>query len=70
MQNRDRPADDFAQAKVVTKREPGAAELADLRFVWIVAKHVKSNAIVLGKENMIVGVGAVGQMSRVDAVQG
>src|SRR5207247_3331577 len=41
-------------------------ELADLRFVWVVAKHVKSNAIVLGKDRMIVGVGA-GQMSRIDS---
>ena len=41
--------------------------MADLRFAWIVAKHVKSNAIVLAKDGMIVGVGA-GQMSRVDSV--
>jgi phosphoribosylaminoimidazolecarboxamide formyltransferase/IMP cyclohydrolase len=40
--------------------------LADLRFAWTVAKHVKSNAIVLAKEDMVLGVGA-GQMSRVDS---
>ncbi len=68
VQTRDLPADDFTQAKVVTKRAPTAAELADLQFAWLVAKHVKSNAIVLAKDRMVVGVGA-GQMSRVDAVQ-
>jgi phosphoribosylaminoimidazolecarboxamide formyltransferase/IMP cyclohydrolase len=52
--------------KVVTKRQPTDAELADLRFAWLVAKHVKSNAIVLAKGGMVVGVGA-GQMSRIDS---
>ncbi len=56
-----------AGAKVVTKRAPTEAELADLRFAWLVCKHVKSNAIVLAKDGMVVGVGA-GQMSRVDSV--
>jgi phosphoribosylaminoimidazolecarboxamide formyltransferase/IMP cyclohydrolase len=60
-------ASDFEQLQVVTKRAPTAAELADLRFAWIVCKHVKSNAIVLAKGGMLVGVGA-GQMSRVDSV--
>ena len=66
VQTRDGEADDFANAKVVTKRAPTDAELADLKFTWLVAKHVKSNAIVLGKDRMIVGVGA-GQMSRIDS---
>jgi phosphoribosylaminoimidazolecarboxamide formyltransferase/IMP cyclohydrolase len=68
VQTRDVPADDFADAKVVTKRAPTAAELADLRFAWLVGKHVKSNAIVLAKDGRVVGVGA-GQMSRVDSVR-
>jgi phosphoribosylaminoimidazolecarboxamide formyltransferase/IMP cyclohydrolase len=59
--------DDFAQAKVVTRRQPTEVEMADLRFAWLVCKHVKSNAIVLAKEGRVVGVGA-GQMSRVDSV--
>jgi phosphoribosylaminoimidazolecarboxamide formyltransferase/IMP cyclohydrolase len=59
--------DDLTNAKTVTKRAPSAQELADLRFAWLVAKHVKSNAIVLAKGGMVVGVGA-GQMSRVDSV--
>ena len=52
--------------KVVTKRAPSDAELADLLFAWKVAKHVKSNAIVYVKDKATVGVGA-GQMSRVDS---
>jgi phosphoribosylaminoimidazolecarboxamide formyltransferase/IMP cyclohydrolase len=67
VQTRDLEADDFAQAKVVTKRAPTGAEMADLRFAWRVCKHVKSNGIVLAKGGMVVGVGA-GQMSRVDSV--
>ncbi|MBI1830935.1 MAG: bifunctional phosphoribosylaminoimidazolecarboxamide formyltransferase/IMP cyclohydrolase [Planctomycetes bacterium] len=66
VQNRDAEANDFAKAEAKTKRAPTDAELADLKFAWIVAKHVKSNAIVLGKNRMIVGVGA-GQMSRIDS---
>ncbi len=52
--------------KVVTKRQPSEAELADMLFAWTVAKHVKSNAIVYVKDKATVGVGA-GQMSRVDS---
>jgi phosphoribosylaminoimidazolecarboxamide formyltransferase/IMP cyclohydrolase len=68
VQDRDRGSDDFGQLKVVTQRAPTEEEMHDLRFTWLVCKHVKSNAIVLGKDGMIVGVGA-GQMSRVDSVQ-
>jgi len=52
--------------RVVTRRTPTDAEMRALRFAWKVAKHVKSNAIVLSNEFATVGVGA-GQMSRVDA---
>ncbi|NSX55009.1 bifunctional phosphoribosylaminoimidazolecarboxamide formyltransferase/IMP cyclohydrolase [Parasulfitobacter algicola] len=54
--------------KVVTKKAPSDAELADLLFAWKVAKHVKSNAIVYAKDGATVGVGA-GQMSRVDSTR-
>jgi phosphoribosylaminoimidazolecarboxamide formyltransferase/IMP cyclohydrolase len=54
--------------RVVTERVPGAAELADLRFAFTVAKHVRSNAIVFARNGVTVAVGA-GQMSRVDAVR-
>jgi phosphoribosylaminoimidazolecarboxamide formyltransferase / IMP cyclohydrolase len=67
VQGRDVPADDFARAKVVSKRQPTEEEMADLRFAWRVCKHVKSNAIVLARGGTVVGVGA-GQMSRVDSV--
>ena len=52
--------------RVVTRRAPTAAEMADLRFAWTVAKHVKSNAIVYARNGATVGIGA-GQMSRVDS---
>lgn len=54
--------------KVVTKRVPTEAEMADLLFAWRVAKHVKSNAIIYVKDGATVGVGA-GQMSRVDSTR-
>ena len=66
VQTREQSEEDFRQAKTVTKRPPTDAELADLQFAWLVCKHVKSNAIVLAKGGMVVGVGA-GQMSRVDS---
>jgi len=50
--------------RIVTQRAPDARELDDLLFTWKVAKFVKSNAIVYGRERMTIGVGA-GQMSRV-----
>jgi phosphoribosylaminoimidazolecarboxamide formyltransferase/IMP cyclohydrolase len=52
----------------VTKRAPTAAELTALRFAWRVAKHAKSNAIVLTTADQVVGVGA-GQMNRVDSAR-
>jgi phosphoribosylaminoimidazolecarboxamide formyltransferase/IMP cyclohydrolase len=66
LQSRDNAVVDDMNLKVVTKRAPNAAELADLRFAYRVAKHVKSNAIVYAKGGATVGIGA-GQMSRVDS---
>ncbi|WP_432823165.1 bifunctional phosphoribosylaminoimidazolecarboxamide formyltransferase/IMP cyclohydrolase [Trichloromonas sp.] len=57
-----------ADLKVVTKRAPTAKEMEDLLFTWRVAKFVKSNAIVYGKDGMTIGVGA-GQMSRVNSAR-
>jgi len=54
------------ERRVVTERQPTEAETISLEFAWRMAKHVKSNAIVLAKGTRLVGVGA-GQMSRVDA---
>ncbi len=57
-----------AELRVVSKRQPTELELADLLFTWRVAKFVKSNAIVYGRERMTIGVGA-GQMSRVNSAR-
>jgi phosphoribosylaminoimidazolecarboxamide formyltransferase / IMP cyclohydrolase len=54
--------------KVVSEREPTLDEVTDLLFAWKAVQHVKSNAIVLAKKLMVVGVGA-GQMNRVYSVQ-
>ena len=68
VQDRDATgAGEVIRGKVVTKRAPTAAESAALEFAWRVAKHVKSNAIVLARGDVTVGVGA-GQMSRVVSV--
>lgn len=58
--------DDETAYRVATRREPSAAEWEGLRFVWRAAKHVKSNAIVVGRGSALLGVGA-GQMSRLDS---
>jgi len=58
----------YNELTVVTKRAPTEEEMADLLFTWRVAKFVKSNAIVYGKDRMTIGVGA-GQMSRVNSAR-
>jgi len=68
VQSRDNAVVDNMQLKIVTKRAPTEKELADLRFAFRVAKHVKSNTIVYAKGLATVGIGA-GQMSRVDAAR-
>jgi phosphoribosylaminoimidazolecarboxamide formyltransferase / IMP cyclohydrolase len=66
VQSRDNAVVDDMTLQVVTKRAPSPSELADLKFAFRVAKHVKSNAIVYAKALATVGIGA-GQMSRVDS---
>lgn len=66
VQSRDNGNVDDVELKTVTKRAPTAQELADLKFAFRVAKHVKSNAIVYAREGATAGIGA-GQMSRVDS---
>ena len=68
VQDRDAGVLDLSKLRVVTRRAPTEDEMRDLLFAWRVAKHVKSNAIVLAKDGATVGVGA-GQMSRVDSVR-
>ena len=54
--------------KIVTQRQPTSQELADCRFAWTVAKHVKSNAIVYAKDGSTAGIGA-GQMNRLESAR-
>lgn len=65
-------ADDVVETpeewRVVTEKQPTAAQLAELLFAWKVSKHVKSNAIVVTKNKTTLGVGA-GQMNRVGSVK-
>ncbi len=68
VQDRDYGVPEEGALKVVTKRAPTSREMADLRFAWAVAKHVKSNAIVYARDGATVGIGA-GQMSRVDSAR-
>jgi phosphoribosylaminoimidazolecarboxamide formyltransferase/IMP cyclohydrolase len=59
---------DVRGARLATRRAPSVMEREALEFGWRVAKHVKSNAIVLARGSHTVGIGA-GQMSRVDSVR-
>ncbi|MGE3302758.1 MAG: bifunctional phosphoribosylaminoimidazolecarboxamide formyltransferase/IMP cyclohydrolase [Hyphomonadaceae bacterium] len=68
VQERDNSDAGAIEMKVVTKREPTAQEMADMRFAFRVCKHVKSNAIVYAKNGATVGIGA-GQMSRVESAR-
>ncbi|MBB3174894.1 phosphoribosylaminoimidazolecarboxamide formyltransferase/IMP cyclohydrolase [Endobacter medicaginis] len=68
VQTRDAGRIDPEALRVVTKRAPTDAEMADLIFAFRVCKHVKSNAIVYAKGGATVGIGA-GQMSRVDSAR-
>jgi phosphoribosylaminoimidazolecarboxamide formyltransferase/IMP cyclohydrolase len=65
-------ADDVVETpeewRVVTEKQPTAAQLAELLFAWKVSKHVKSNAIVVTKNKTTLGVGA-GQMNRVGSAK-
>ena len=67
-QSRDNGRVTKSGLKVVTKRAPNDAEMADMIFAFRVAKHVKSNAIVYVRDQRTVGIGA-GQMSRVDSAR-
>ena len=68
LQDADELTLDPEKLKVVSKVQPDDATLAELKFAWKVAKHVKSNAIVYARGTETVGIGA-GQMSRVDSAR-
>lgn len=67
LQTADRIVEDPTTWKVATERTPTEQELADLAFAWRVSKHIKSNTIVLGRNNTLVGMGA-GQPNRVTSI--
>ncbi|WP_034387276.1 bifunctional phosphoribosylaminoimidazolecarboxamide formyltransferase/IMP cyclohydrolase [Deinococcus sp. YIM 77859] len=68
VQGRDtRPWDDLCP-EVVTRREPSEQEWLDLRFAWAVVKHARSNAVVLARDGVTVGLGA-GAVSRIWAAE-
>ncbi len=68
MQEADVLADPEDDWQVVTDAKPSGEQMTDLRFAWEIVRHVKSNAVVLCKNRMLLGAGA-GQMSRVDSVE-
>jgi phosphoribosylaminoimidazolecarboxamide formyltransferase/IMP cyclohydrolase len=67
-QERDIAPEEPASWKTASTRAPSEKESADLRFAWLVCKHVKSNAIVICKDGMLLGAGA-GQMDRPSAAR-
>jgi phosphoribosylaminoimidazolecarboxamide formyltransferase / IMP cyclohydrolase len=68
VQDRDGDPEPRELMEVVTETEPSDAQWQDLLFAWRVVRHVRSNAIVLAKDEATIGIGA-GQMSRVDSVR-
>ncbi len=68
LQERDRKTETSDNMMVVTDQPPSGRELKDLEFANIIVKHTKSNAIVLAKNEQLVGSGT-GQTSRVDALK-
>jgi phosphoribosylaminoimidazolecarboxamide formyltransferase/IMP cyclohydrolase len=68
VQDRDYGFQEREEMQVVSERQPTEPEWEDLLFSWRVCKHVRSNAIVVARELVTVGIGA-GQMSRVDSVR-
>lgn len=68
VQDSDDAVDVADNWEIVTEKQPTPEQLAELLFAWKVAKHVKSNAIVVTKNRTTLGIGA-GQMNRVGAVK-
>ncbi len=68
VQEFDRVVEDKSLYKVVTKKQPDPKLMEDMDFGWRLVKHIKSNAIVLVKDGISIGVGA-GQMNRVGSLE-
>ncbi|HEY1685105.1 MAG TPA: bifunctional phosphoribosylaminoimidazolecarboxamide formyltransferase/IMP cyclohydrolase [Tepidisphaeraceae bacterium] len=66
VQEPDKIGIDESNWKVVSKRQPTQAEMRDLKIAWLACKHVKSNAVVIARDEMMLGSGA-GQQDRVSA---
>jgi phosphoribosylaminoimidazolecarboxamide formyltransferase/IMP cyclohydrolase len=67
VQDKDDSVLEKNQLKIVTTLQPNAKEIETMQFAWQVLKYIKSNAILIAKDNHTVGIGA-GQVSRIDAV--
>jgi phosphoribosylaminoimidazolecarboxamide formyltransferase/IMP cyclohydrolase len=63
VQQADAAGFDRGACTVTSSRQPTEAEWSDLDFIWLATKHVKSNAIAIGKGGQLLAAGA-GQMSR------
>ena len=68
VQNQDLSICPLSLDQCVTEKKPSEDDLRDLEFTWKIVKHVKSNAIVVGADGMVLGVGA-GQMNRVGSAE-
>src|SRR5258706_1817864 len=68
VQERDLLGIDETNWKIASNRQPSASQMQDLKFAWLVCKHVKSNAIAIAKDGMLLGAGA-GQMDRPSAAR-
>jgi phosphoribosylaminoimidazolecarboxamide formyltransferase/IMP cyclohydrolase len=64
LQEQDNKDFDMSELKIVTDRQPTEEEMKNLMFAWKAVKHVKSNAIVIAKDNMTLGIGG-GQVNRI-----
>ncbi|XP_047317608.1 bifunctional purine biosynthesis protein PurH-like [Impatiens glandulifera] len=67
-QDSDDLTPDSIQFTPVSKKSPNESELSDAKFAWLCAKHVKSNAIVIAKDNRMLGMGS-GQPNRVESLR-
>jgi phosphoribosylaminoimidazolecarboxamide formyltransferase/IMP cyclohydrolase len=68
VQNQDLDTCALSLDQCVTKAKPTETQMKDLEFTWKMVKHVKSNAILVGKDGMVLGVGA-GQMNRIGSAK-
>jgi phosphoribosylaminoimidazolecarboxamide formyltransferase/IMP cyclohydrolase len=68
VQERDLAGVEDSKWTVASQRQPSPQEMRDLKFIWLVCKHVKSNAIAIGRDGQLLGAGA-GQMDRVSAAR-